>query len=201
MAFIRWKLGKCGKNLMLGKGVCFKAANKICICDDVQLRTGCQLYVQNNTMDIDKFDCRFAIILGNNVHIKENANLSTYGGYIHIGNNSNIGHNCILYGQGGIEIGQNVLVGPNCSIISGCHKFEDPNILINQQGTHDVGIKIGDDVWVGANVSILDGVNIGDGCVIGAGAVVTKDLPEYSIAYGNPARVQRKRGVKINHPK
>lgn len=190
------RLGSCGSNVSIEPQVRFKNADRISVGDNVELRAGCQLYVQQNSMGKDKYTCTQAIRIGNGVHIKENANLSTYGGYIAIGDGSNIGQNCVLYGQGGIDIGQNVLVGPNCAILSGSHIFQDPDVLIVKQGTCDSGIAIGDDVWVGANVSILDGVKIGKGCVIGAGSVVTKDLPEYSIAYGNPARVQRKREKK-----
>lgn len=197
MIFAKRKPGKCGKRVRIERNVRLKNPKKIKIGNNVHLRAGCQLYVQHNTMDKDKMSCEYAIQLGDDVHIKENANLSTYGGSIVIGNRSNIGQNCVLYGQGGIVIGEDVLIAPNCVIVSGSHKFENPEIPINKQGTYDQGIVIEDDVWVGANVSILDGVRIGKGCVIGAGSVVTKDLAEYSIAYGSPAKARRKRGDRL----
>lgn len=187
----RLKLFKCGKGVLVEKGVRFKNPNKIQIGNNVQLRACCQLYAQNNTMGTDKTSEAVTITIGDNVHIKENANLNTYGGFIRIGTDSNIGHNCALYGQGGIEIGDNVLIGPNCSIISGNHRFSSRVIPINKQGTYDIGIYIGDDVWIGANVSVLDGVRIGKGAVIGAGSVVTKDIEEYSVAFGSPAKFHR----------
>lgn len=187
------RLYKRGREVKIEKGVRFKNPQKIQLGDKVQLRSNSQLYAQNNTMGSDKVSNDITIVIGDNVHIKENANLSTYGGFIHIGNNSNVGHNCALYGQGGIEIGKDVLIGPNCSIISGNHRFSDRTIPINQQGTHDIGIFIGDDVWIGANVSILDGIRIGKGAVIGAGSVVTRDVEEYSVAFGSPATFRRYR--------
>lgn len=193
---IRFKLYHCGKKVQIEEGVRFKFTEKISIGNNVQLRAYCQLYAQNNTMGKDKIKEDVIIRIEDNVHIKENANLNSYGGFIHIGKNSNIGHNCALYGQGGIEIGENVLVGPNCSIISGNHKFADRLIPINKQGTHDVGIHICDDVWIGANVAILDGVEIGKGAVIGAGSVVTKNVEEYSVTFGSPAKFYRYRDQK-----
>lgn len=193
------KLAKSGRNIVIEPRVRFKKLNKIAIGNNVELRAGCQLYAQDNTMDKNKVNQDILIRIGNDVHIKENANLSTYGGYIYIGDRSNIGHNCVIYGQGGVSIGKDTLIGPNSCIISGNHKFDDLNRTINKQGTCDIGISIGDDVWIGANVSILDGVTIGNGAVIGAGSVVTKDIGEYEIAFGVPARFFKKRGnTKVN---
>ena len=188
------KLGSYGKNVLIEPNVRFKNPSKISLGNNIELRQGCQLYAQDNTMDENKMNPKLRIILEDYVHIKENVNLSTYGGYIHIGKRSNIGHNCVLYGQGGIEIGEDVLVGPNCSIISGNHLFDEIGKTINKSGTHDLGIKIGNDVWIGANCVILDGLSIGDGAVIGGGSVVTKDVEPYSVCFGNPARFFRKRG-------
>lgn len=185
-----------GQNIIIEENVRVKNAAKISIGSNVQLRAGCQLYAQDNTMDKNKVDEPVVIYLGDDVHIKENVNLSTYGGFIKIGNRSNVGHNCALYGQGGITIGEDVLIGPNCSIISGNHRFDDINCTINKQGTHDKGIEIGNDVWVGANVAILDGIKIGDGAVIGAGSVVTKDVSPNAVVYGSPAVFHRFRGQK-----
>ncbi len=173
----------------------FKNAEKIKIGDDVEIRAFTQLYCQSNTMNDSKFpDLAPNMILENGVHIKECVNLSTYGGFIRIGERSNIGQNCVLYGQGGIDIGEDVLIGPNCTIVSGSHLFEKRDLTINRQKTCDLGIKIENDVWIGANVVVLDGVTIGEGSVIGASALVKHSVPPYSVAYGVPAKVQRLRG-------
>lgn len=108
-----------------------------------------------------------------------------------IGNNSGIGVNANL---GIAHIGNNVLMGRDCIAITRNHEFTDKNTLIRKQGYQsEEPIYIGDDVWIGHRVIILPGVHIGKGTVIGAGSVVTKDTPEYSVVGGNPARVLKYR--------
>ena len=105
---------------------------------------------------------------------------------ITIGDNFYLNANCHLLGN--ITIGDDVLIGPK-TIIWGRDHGTKKHTLIKQQPHRKKTIIIGNDVWIGANVTILKGVNIKDGAVIGAGSVVTKDIPEYAIAVGNPAKV------------
>jgi galactoside O-acetyltransferase len=95
---------------------------------------------------------------------------------------------------GRITIGNKVLLGPNVVIRASGHRFADLGQPILAQGHEPGSIEIGDDVWIGANVVILPDVRIGTGCVVGAGSVVTRDLPDRAIAMGVPARVTRIRG-------
>ena len=90
---------------------------------------------------------------------------------------------------GEIRIGDNCLIGPYVLIRSADHRFEDPAVPIRTQGHNPGPISIGDDCWIAGHVTITRGVTIGKGCVIGANSVVTRDIPEYSVAAGNPARV------------
>jgi maltose O-acetyltransferase len=106
---------------------------------------------------------------------------------VEIGNNSAIGHNARL---GAVKIGDNVMMGPDVIIFSRNHVFENRMVPMNVQGgTEGNPVLIGDDVWIGARAIILPGVHIGKGAIVGAGAVVSKDVPEYAIVAGNPARV------------
>ena len=100
---------------------------------------------------------------------------------------------------GTVEIGDNVFVGPWCTLAAGMHSLvaEERRISTDENGImHDFeygkSIKIGNDVWIAANVTICGGVTIGSGSVIGAGSVVTRDIPEGVLAAGNPCRVIRK---------
>jgi acetyltransferase-like isoleucine patch superfamily enzyme len=134
-----------------------------------------------------------SIELGDHVLIRPYAQLLTYGGNIRIGSNSIINQFSILYGHGGLIIGESVLIAAHCVLIPANHRYNCTDMPICEQGETRKGINIENDVWIGTNVTILDGVNIGTGSVIGAGSVVTKDIPSYSVAVGNPARVIKKR--------
>jgi acetyltransferase-like isoleucine patch superfamily enzyme len=90
--------------------------------------------------------------------------------------------------NGEIYIGDQTLIGPNCTIHSGNHIFTNASIPIRAQGHEFSPIHIGKDVWIAANVTILKGVSIGDGSVIAAGSVVTHDVPAFTIYAGVPAR-------------
>lgn len=111
------------------------------------------------------------------IYINRNATISRN---IRIGNNSGIGANSIV-GRG-TSIGNDVMMGPQCMIYTRNHEFSRSDIPMNQQGIQDFEpVIIGNDVWIGARVIILPGVKIGTGCIIGAGSVVTKDIPDYAI--------------------
>lgn len=126
---------------------------------------------------------------GKNVNIERG---SFFTPQLEIGDNSGIGINCEVYGP--VKIGDNVMMGPEVVIYTRNHKIEQTDIPIQAQGyTEDAPVIIGNDVWIGRRVIILPGTRIGNGCVIGAGAVVTRDLPSFSVSGGVPARVIKMR--------
>jgi maltose O-acetyltransferase len=110
---------------------------------------------------------------------------------IAIGDNSGFGMNSRI---GSVTIGKNVMMGPDCLILTKNHAFDSTDIPMNMQGyKEDSPVTIGNDVWIGQRVIILPALRIGDGAIIGAGSVVTKNVEDYTIVAGNPARVIRKR--------
>ena len=132
---------------------------------------------------------------GKNVNIEKGA---TFGPEVSIGDRSGIGINCEMYGP--VSIGNDVMMGPEVIVYTSGHRFERTDISMMDQGFTDVKpVTIGNDVWIGRRVIIMPGVTIGDGCVIGAGAVVTKDIPPYSVAVGVPAKVIKSRLCNINN--
>lgn len=106
-----------------------------------------------------------------------------------IGDYSNIGAYCYLGCGGGIEIGKNVMMSPRVSLHSENHNFDQLNIPMREQGVTRKAIVIEDDCWLASSSVILSGVHIGQGSIVAAGAVVTKDVPPYTIVGGFPARI------------
>lgn len=138
------------------------------------------------------------IKIGNYCKVYTGSILAAYGGNISVGERTGINPYCVLYGHGGLSIGNDCLIATGCVFIPANHKFQDISVPINQQGLICRGIRIDDDVWLGARVTVLDGVHIGKGSVIGAGAVVNRDVPPYSIAVGVPAKIIGKRPCSAN---
>ena len=134
------------------------------------------------------------IEIGQRVLIGPNVRLRTQEGNINIGDDCNIGPDCRIGTSTNITIGKHCLFGGRCYIGGLQHSFEDTDIPITEQEVISRGgVQFGDDVWLGAHVIVNDGVKIGKGAIIGAGSVVTKDIPAYAIAVGIPANVIRSR--------
>lgn len=139
-------------------------------------------------------NARGKIFIGKYCYIHDFAMILSYGGKIEIGDFCTVNSFCVLYGHGGLKIGNGVRIAANSIIIPANHNFNDLSKFIYQQGETKLGVVIEDDVWIGAGSIILDGVKIGKGSVVGAGSVVTKNVEQYSVVAGNPARLIRKRG-------
>jgi maltose O-acetyltransferase len=137
------------------------------------------------------FAKRIFMRCGNNVNIGKGARFGN-GKYIQIGNNSGIGINSKV--PNNIIIGEDVMMGPNVTIYGSNHMFDRTDIPMQMQGMKEYPpVVVEDDVWIGSHVIIMPGLLIKRGSIIGAGAVVTKNFPEYSIVGGNPAKLIKSR--------
>ncbi|MBM6998827.1 acyltransferase [bacterium] len=118
--------------------------------------------------------------VGEHIGIERNA---TFSSRVTIGDDSSIGRDCELHGE--VHIGSHVMMAPECVFYTVNHKHDRTDIPMGVQGdTEPVPIWVGNDVWFGRRVMVMPGVHIGDHCILAAGAVVTKDIPAYSIAGG-----------------
>jgi acetyltransferase-like isoleucine patch superfamily enzyme len=110
-------------------------------------------------------------------------------GPLRMGKGVQVSVSCFLEaGEGGLTFGDDVLVGPNTTIVTTNYRYDRVGVPVNRQGTVSRGVTIGDRVWIGANCVILDGVSIGEDAIVTAGSVVSNDVPARAIVQGNPAR-------------
>lgn len=165
-----------GSKLRVGRNVVIKGDLKV--GNDVHIESNVKIYYHTEIGD--------NTIIGDNVEIR-----GVNASFVKIGNETNINRNSTLIGL--VSIGNNCSIAPGCVIVGSNHNFDKLNVNIQRQGLSLKGIKIENDVWLGANVVVLDGVSIGTGSIIGAGSVVTKSIPSFSIGVGNPCKVIKKR--------
>lgn len=126
--------------------------------------------------------------VGVNVHIEPPLH-ANWGRFTHVGDDVYVNFNLTLVDDTDIHIGNNVLIGPNVTIDAGTHPIHPE--LRRKAAQYNLPIVIEDNVWIGAGAIILPGVRIGENTVIGAGSVVTKDIPANVIALGSPCKVMR----------
>ena len=137
---------------------------------------------------------RGRIYIGPHACIMRYGQLLAHNGSIRIGQNVTLGPFSYISGIGGVHIGDNTRIAPYVGIYSFTHNFEDPDQTIVEQGISTSPIFIGEDVWIGSHAVITCGVKIGRGAVIGAGSVVTRDVPPNAVVAGIPAKIIRYRG-------
>jgi galactoside O-acetyltransferase len=164
----RWyvprRLGECGPEVMIDPRCTFLAPANIRFGRAVGCGSGAFFAADGGAITVGDF-----VTFNTNVHVNASLGLR-------------------------IELGNNVLVGPNVVLRSADHRFDRIDVPIRSQGHTPAAIVIEDDVWLGANVVVVGGVRIGRGAVVAAGAVVTRDVPSMAVVGGVPARVLKMRG-------
>lgn len=178
-------LKSIGQNVEIGIGVKIVNPQYISLGDNVKIEDHVTLIARGPG----------GISLGQNTILKDRVYLDTENptGYINIDSDVYIGTGTTLFGHNGLEIGDHVLMAQNITLTPYSHIFEDPETNIIEQGGHSQKVTIGRDSYIGMGTCIMYSGNIGEGSVIGAGSVVVKPIPAYSVAVGNPARVIRSR--------
>lgn len=179
--------GQCGSGVVWGRNVTLWHAHKMSIGAGVAVDEGCQL---------DARGCGpGGFCLGDRVLISRGCIISGKDGPLAIGPRANIGAGCVMYASTRLEIGADTMLAAQCFIGGGRYRVHGPTDLpMAEQPEPRVGVVIEDDCWLGAGVVVVDGVRIGRGSVVGAGAVVTHDVEPYSVVSGVPARRIATRG-------
>lgn len=176
---------KISKIIFIGAHV--KLIEKRLISIGIKCRIDDRVYI--DALSTDGISMGDNVIIGRNTRIECTGGLQNIGKGIKIGNRSTFGSDCYFGAAGGIEIGEDVIAGQYIRFHSENHNFNDLDTLIKEQGVTHKGIKIGNNCWIGSGVVFLDGSEIGDGCVVGANAVVTKTFSDNVIICGNPAKI------------
>ena len=172
-----------GNWAMLKSYTILDAGDECVITIEDKVTLGHGTYIMGGRVS-SKITLKEDVSLDNGVQIK-----SMKHGHIEIGNGTYVGAYTCISGPGPVKIGKHCLVAAHCGIYGNHHNFDDPTRLIKEQILSSQGITIEDDCWLGTGVKVLDGVTIGKGSIIGASAVVNKNIPPYSIAVGIPAKV------------
>jgi acetyltransferase-like isoleucine patch superfamily enzyme len=183
-----------GRGAIFGRNITLRHPHKISL--------GADCFIDDNVVLDAKGEANKGLDLGSNVYVGRNTILSCKEGDIVIADHSNISANCSLLSETEIRLGKYCFLAGNCYLVAGGnHSFDDVDTPIMLQPSFSRGgIRVADDVWLAAGVIVLDGVTIERGCVVGAGAVVTESLPEYSVAVGTPARRIRDRRGQASGP-
>lgn len=169
-------LKSAGDGVQIGRGVTFRHPGKISIGEGTAIDDGCVLDARG--IDDDSFSIGRDVIIARGTAVTS----KTAQGSVEIGNDSTIGKNCILSSSGGIQIGNWVGVGGGCYLGGGRYRTDRTDVPMMKQELYTEGpVVIGDDCWIGAGAHILDGVTVGRGSIIGAGAIVREDVPEYTV--------------------
>jgi acetyltransferase-like isoleucine patch superfamily enzyme len=176
--------GSIGKGCLFERSVRVEVPSRVFVGDRVVLGQNCWISAGGKEGEI-----RF----GRDTFVAHSSTLRGEGGRMAIGDHVQISRNCYINAAGGVEIGDDTMLGPNAVIVSVNHLHDRFDLLIRKQEVAKKKVVIENDVWLGANTSVLPGVTIGKGSVVGAGAVVTKDIPPFSLAVGIPAKVVGKR--------
>ncbi len=180
----------CGKETVFGYGIVVRQPQKIVLGNSVVMSEYCILDGRSES-DSSSLELGDRTILSNNVM------LSCKDGSITIGKDVGINAQAIIQSTNGnhVEIGDDCIIGQRCLVVGGGnYDISDKSELIRTSPiTKDGGIVLENNVWLGANVSVLGGVTVGQGSVAGAGAVVSRSIPSFSICMGIPARVVRER--------
>ena len=186
LQYYKTKFKSMGENVSIGKGVTIVNPEFITVGNNVSIGDDTTLIARGEG----------GITLSDGVRLQQRVYLDTErvnDGYISIGKGVYIGTGTTLFGHKGLEIGDDCLLAQNITLTPYSHIFDDPNSIIYSQGGHCEKVTIGKDVYIGMRAAVMYSGNIGDGSVIGAGSVVVKPIPPYSVAVGCPAKVIKER--------
>ena len=182
--FYRRLFREMGRGVIFGRNVVIRHADKI--------RLGSRVVIDDNAVIDGRGAADEGVVIGDDAILNRGVIVQSKEGPIEIGQKTSIGSGTVIVSMGGVKIGRSVLVAGGCYLSGGMYHTERIDIPISEQGVYSRGpVEIGEGSWLGMGATVLDAVSIGKGVVVGAGAVVTRDLPDFAVATGVPAEIQR----------
>jgi len=185
-SFLRLQFQFIGKNCSIHPTVSYKNPDKIYVSDNCIIKEGVILDGRTNKDT--------GIYVGKNVTIRAYTYIDCYGfdGYVYLDDYSSIGQHVIIGGNGGVHIGKFVMISGLTYIVSASRVYDvSDSVPYNYQGEIRKPVIIEDNAWIASHSMILSGVRIGENSIVGAGSVVTKDVPPNTLVIGSPAKIQR----------
>lgn len=172
-----------GHGVIIGRNVVIRHPHRISLGSHVTIDDNCVLDGRGAG--------RAGLVLEDRVLINRNCMLLAKNGPIRFGRRTSLGSNSVVVSMDGVEIGEAVLTAGGCYLSAGAYRFDGPEAIMDQEAYSTGPIRIGAGSWLGTRVTVLDGVAIGQGAVVGACALVNKNIPDNAIAVGVPAKVVR----------
>lgn len=181
-------LRSAGSGLILGRGVVLRHPGKISV--------GQRVAIDDYSFIDGSGSGEIGVVLGDGVLLSRNCVVLGKNGHVVLGERVDVGVNTVFASASGIRVGAATIIAGNCYLGGGRYHHGELDRPIMDQGAYSRGeLVIGEGCWLGAGAVVLDGVRLGKGVIVGAGAVVTKDAPDYAVLVGAPARILRIRGA------
>ena len=174
------RLGRAGREIVLEPAVLLSYPRRIHLGHGARLARNVALRA-NSPLEP-------GIAIGDQCMIQDGALLNASEGFVHVGDRTWVGPFCVIYGNGGVRVGRDVMIAAHSCITSVGHRHDLLHVPMMAQGIEVGPVTVEDDVWIGMNCTILPGVTIGRGAIVAAGAVVRSDVAPFTIVGGVPAR-------------
>jgi acetyltransferase-like isoleucine patch superfamily enzyme len=179
----RVRCGRMGRRARILPPLLLRGASRVHLGDDVRT----EAFAAISAGAAGRVD------LGDRCEVGAFARIDADQGHVRLGSDSSVNAFCMLNGYGGLDIGRAVRIASHTVVLSSTHRYDDPRVAVHEQGIEARPTSIGDGAWLGAHVVVVGGVSIGANSIVGAGTVVTDDVPPWAVVAGVPARVIRDR--------
>lgn len=177
---------RVGRGLIIGRNVTLRHPGSISLGDNVTIDDNCLVDARGSGGE--------GVVLGDGVILNRGCLVIAKNGPVRLGRRTSVGSNSVIVSLSGVELGEAAMLAGNCYLSAGAYRVDHASAIVMDAEPYSTGpIRVGEGAWLGTGAIVLDGVSIGSGAVVGAAAMVNKDVPDNAIAAGVPAKVIRQR--------